>query len=171
LKFSANLSQELAMPFKGSFYYNLTGGAVLGTVPLLLLHIPRGNPFYVADKYAFYSMSPYEFAADRYASLLTRYSLGGLLFDRIPLVNKLGLRERLTANFFWGDLSHANQSFNKVNTFRTTGPVPYAEAGVGVENIFNLFSIDCIWRLNHLTDVTATRGTRFGIYTGLKLQF
>lgn len=72
-KLSAGVSQELPTPFKGSFYYNLSGGAVLGTVPLLLLHIPRGNPNYVADKYAFYSMSPYEFAADRYVSLLTRY--------------------------------------------------------------------------------------------------
>ncbi len=171
VKFSLSLSQDKPMPFKGSFYYNLTGGAVLGTVPLLLLHIPRGNPFYVADKYAFYGMSPYEFAADRYASLLTRYSLGGLILDKIPLLNKLNLRERVTANFFWGDMTAANREVNKVNTYNTTGPVPYAEAGVGIENIFNLFSIDCIWRLNHVAGADAVRITRFGIYTGLKLQF
>jgi hypothetical protein len=158
-------------PFKGSLYYNLTGGVVLGTVPLLLLQIPRGNPNYVADKYAFYGMSPYEFAADRYVSLLTRYSLGGLILDRIPLLNKLGLRERLTANLFWGSLSGTNRDFNKINTFRTTSSTPYAEAGVGVENILNLFSIDAIWRLNYLDGADQSRITRFGIYTGLKLQF
>lgn len=171
LKLSASVSQELPTPFKGSFYYTLTAGAVLGTVPLLLLHIPRGNPFYVADKYAFYSMSPYEFAADRYVSLLTRYSLGGLILDKIPLLNKLNMRERVTANLFWGDLTPVNREFNKVNTFRTTGKVPYAEAGVGVENILNLFSIDVIWRLNHFSTADAVRSTPFGIYTGLKLQF
>ena len=170
-KLSASVSQELPAPFKGLFYYNLTAGTVLGTVPLLLLHIPRGNPFYVADKYAFYSMSPYEFAADHYVSLLTRYSLGGLILDKIPLLNKLSMRERVTANFFWGNLNPENQSFNKVNTFRTTEKMPYAEAGVGVENILNLFSIDCIWRLNYLSTADAARSTRFGIYTGLKLQF
>lgn len=170
-KASIGLSQEMPAPFKGLFYYNLTGGVVVGTVPLLLLHIPRGNPNYVADKYAFYGMSPYEFAADRYVSLLTRYSLGGLVFDRIPLVRKLGLRERVTANLFWGGLSEANQNFNRINSFRTTGNTPYAEAGFGVENILKLFSIDAIWRLTHLSQVDAARITRFGIYTGLKLQF
>ncbi|XAZ81870.1 DUF5686 family protein (plasmid) [Fibrella sp. ES10-3-2-2] len=170
-RLSTSLTQEMPAPLKGSFYYNLTGGVVLGTVPLLLLHIPRGNPNYVADKYAFYGMSPYEFAADRYISLLTRYSLGGLILDRIPLLNKLGLRERVTANLFWGSLSGANRDFNKINTFRTTGSVPYAEAGVGIENILNLFSIDAIWRLNYLDGADAARSTRFGIYTGLKLQF
>ncbi len=26
---------------------------------------------------------------------------------------------------------------------------PYVEAGFGVENIFRLFRVDCIWRLTH----------------------
>lgn len=81
------------------------------------------------------------------------------------------MRERVTANLFWGDLSGANREFNKVNPFRTTGRTPYAEAGVGIEHILNLFSIDAIWRLNYLSGADAARSTRFGIYTGLKLQF
>ncbi len=39
----------------------------------------------------------------------------------------------------------------------STGRPPYAEAGVGVENIFNFFSIDCIWRLNHLQGADQAR--------------
>lgn len=159
------------MPLKGNFYYNIGVGKIFGTLPLLLLHIPRGNPFYIADRYAFYGMSPYEFAADGYVSLLTRYSLGGLILDKIPLLNKLNLRERITANFFWGDLTTNNIAFNKLNTFRITGNIPYAEVGIGVENIFNFFSIDCVWRLNHLDGVDVARITRFGIYTGVKIQF
>ncbi|MCA0233124.1 DUF5686 family protein [Runella sp. MFBS21] len=171
LKTNISLSQDLPMPLKGNFYYNIGVGKIFGTLPLLLLHIPRGNPFYIADRYAFYGMSPYEFAADGYVSLLTRYSLGGLILDKIPLLNKLNLRERITANFFWGDLTTNNIAFNKLNTFRITGNIPYAEVGIGVENIFNFFSIDCVWRLNHLDGVDVARITRFGIYTGVKIQF
>ncbi|RRB04493.1 DUF5686 family protein [Larkinella rosea] len=171
LKFSVSLSQNLPMPLKGTLYYNLTSGAVLGTVPLLLLHIPRGNPYFVADKYAFNGMSPYEFAADRYVSLITRYSLGGLILNKIPLLNQFDLRERVTANFFWGDLAQTCRNFNQVNSFKTTGRTPYAEVGVGVENIFNLFSVDCIWRLNHLTAVNTAHASHFGIYTGVRIQF
>ncbi|GAB2798039.1 DUF5686 and carboxypeptidase-like regulatory domain-containing protein [Rhabdobacter roseus] len=171
VKANLSVSQDVPMPLKGSLYYNLSAGKVFGKVPLLLLHIPRGNPYYIADRYAFYGMSPYEFAADRYASLQTRYSLGGLILDRVPLLNKLHLRERLTANLYWGDLTKANTDFNQINAVRTTGRTPYAEAGVGVENIFNFFSIDCIWRLNHLQGADQARITRFGIYTGVKIQF
>lgn len=171
LKTNISLSQDVLMPLKGSFYYNIGVGKIFGTLPLLLLYIPRGNPYYIADRYAFYGMSPYEFAADRHVSLLTRYSLGGLILDKIPLINKLNLRERLTANFFWGDLTANNTAFNKINTFRTTGKTPYAEVGVGVENILNFFSIDCVWRLNHLDGADVSRITRFGIYTGVKIQF
>jgi hypothetical protein len=171
VKANVSVSQDLPMPLKGSFYYNLSAGKVFGTVPLLLLYIPRGNPYYIADRYAFYGMSPYEFAADRYASLQTRYSLGGLIMDRLPLINKFHLRERLIANLYWGDLTKANTDFNQINAIHTTGRTPYAEAGVGVENIFNFFSIDCIWRLNHLQGADQARITRFGIYTGVKIQF
>jgi len=170
-KIHASVSQDLPMPLKGNFYYNFAVGNVFGTLPLLLLHIPRGNPFYIADRYAFYGMSPYEFTADRYASLLTRYSSGGLILDKIPLINKLNLRERITADLYWGDLTANNIKLNEINTIRTTGNTPYAGAGIGVENIFNFFSIDCIWRLNHLDNLNATRITRFGIYTGVEIQF
>lgn len=170
-KVSLGISQEKPMPFKGSFYYNLTGGAILGKAPMLLLYVPKGNPAFVSDKYSFYCMNPFEFTSDKYLSLMTRYSLGGLIFDKIPLLNKLSLRERLIANVFWGSLSDNNRMLNRGNHYNVTNRKPYAEAGVGIDNIFNLFAVDFVWRLNYLETNHAVYQTKFGVFTGVKLQF
>lgn len=114
-------------------------------------------------------MNPYEFADDKYASLMTRYSLGGFIFDKIPLLNKLNWRERITANAYWGSMSAANKTYNSLNQVRTgTGNTPFVEAGVGIENIFHVLTVDAIWELNRNDNPAISK---FGIFTGLQLKF
>jgi hypothetical protein len=168
-KFEVNIAQNINIAPKGVFHYSLSAGQIIGTVPYLALYSPPGNSTFVMNKYSFNNMLPFEFAADRYASLLMRYSMGGFILNKIPLLNKLHLRERITSNFYWGNMNAANTALNKDNNIHTTGATPYAEAGVGIENIFNVFSIDAIWRLNHLNNSPNT--TRFGIYTGFRVNF
>ena len=122
------------------------------------------------SRYVFNTMQPYEFAADRYLSLQTRLALGGMLFDRVPLLQKLGWRERLTFNAFWGDLSPGNRDFNKAQQLIAPNKKPFMEAGIGVENIFHLFSIDYVKRLNYLNSPGAT-GNRSGVFLGMKVVF
>ncbi len=168
-KVDVGIIQTFKLPPKGTFYYNLSMGKTFGTLPYILLHVPRGNEAYFLSSYAFNTMNPYEFADDRYASLLTRYSLGGFIFDKIPLLNKLDWRERMSANLYWGSMSAANKAYNSLNHIRTgTGNIPFAEAGVGIENIFHVFTVDAIWRLNHNDNPAISR---FGIFTGLQLKF
>ena len=139
-----------------------------GTAPYLLLYVPRGNEFYVSSKYSFNTLTPYEFVADRYVTLQTRLTLGGLLFDEIPLLQKLKWRERFTFNSFWGDMTASNLQYNQQSNVLTTGKTPFAEAGVGVENIFHVLSIEYIRRLNHLRNQYAQKG---GWYAGVTLNF
>lgn len=167
-KINLSITQFLNLPPKSIFYYSLQFGKTFGTLPYLLLNIPTGSESYVSSRYAFSTMSPYEFAADRFVSLKTRLSLGGLLLDKIPLLQKIGLRERLSFNSFWGDLTPANLNFNQFNDLKTTGSVPFAEVGVGIENIFHLLSLEYIWRLNHLNDPKTQKG---GLYTGITFVF
>lgn len=171
-RINIGISQEINLPPKGSFYYNLTIGKFFGVAPNILLNVPQGNASYVYSKYGFNNMNPYEFATDRYVSLKLKYSMGGLILDKIPLLNKFNLRERFTANFFWGDNNTANKSYNEVigSMSQTTGSIPYAEAGIGIENILNFISVDAIWRLNHLDNPTVPI-TKFGVYVGVKIGF
>lgn len=172
-KLQIGVAQNINIAPKGSFNYNIKAGKVFGTVPYLLMHVPHGNPNYIYSKYAFNNMNPYEFVADRFVSAQLRYSMGGLIFDKIPLIKKLNWRERFIGNFFWGDMSSNNLDYNKQlkSPSIATGKVPYAEVGAGIENIFNLFSIDAVWRLTHLDNTNNLNLNRFGIYGGMKIDF
>lgn len=167
-KLEMGVEQYLRVPPKMLFYYRLEAGKIFGTLPYLLLHIPAGNEYYVASKYEFNTMNPYEFASDRYVSLHTRFTFGGLLLDKIPLVRKLGWRERISFNSYWGDMTNANIQYNKGEHFKLIGNVPFMEAGAGIENIFHLLSIEYFRRLNYLNHHNAQRG---GVYLGMTLNF
>ena len=167
-KIDVGIEQRLRLPPKSMLFYKLEAGKVFGILPYLLLNIPAGNEYYVASKYQFNTMAPYEFAADRYVSLHTRFYLGGVLFDKIPLLRKWGWRERFSFNSYWGDMSKANKDYNKNSNFNLLGKVPFMEASAGVENIFHIISVEYYRRLNYLNNPYARKD---GIYVGLTLSF
>ena len=167
-KINVGIEQRLQLPPKSILYYKLEAGKVFGTLPYLLLNIPAGNEYYVASKYQFNTMVPYEFAADKYISLHTRFSLGGALFDKIPLLQKLGWRERFSFNAYWGNMNSANIAYNKNSNFNLLGKVPFMEASIGVENIFHILSLEYYKRLNYLNNLYAKPN---GLYLGITLIF
>lgn len=167
-KVSVGVEQELRIPPKFIFYYNVHVGKTFGTAPYLLLNVPAGNEYFVASRYLFNTMVPYEFAADEYISLYSRFYLGGLFFNKIPFIRKLGWRERFSFNAFEGSMTAANRNYNKDVTFRVPDKDPFMEAGVGVENIFHVFSVDYYQRISALNQSNAPNG---GIFLGLNITF
>ncbi len=167
-KVKIGIEQRLRLPPKGMLFYKVEAGKVFGTIPYLLLNIPAGNEYYVASKYQFNTMSPYEFASDRFISLHTRYYLGGALFDKVPFLRKLGWKERFSFNAYWGDMNKANIDYNKNSNYNLIGKAPFMEASVGIENIFHVMSIEYYRRLNYLNNPYAKND---GIYLGITLAF
>ncbi|WP_394767415.1 DUF5686 family protein [Ferruginibacter sp.] len=167
-KINLSIEQQLRLPPKMMLYYKVEAGKTFGTIPYLLLNIPSGNEYYAASKYQYNTMAPYEFATDRYISLHTRFYLGGALFDKIPLLQKLGWRERFSFNAYWGDMSKANIEYNKSSNFNLIGSAPFMEASVGIGNIFHVLSIEYYRRLNYLNNPYSKRD---GIYLGLTVAF
>ncbi|HMS28950.1 MAG TPA: DUF5686 family protein [Saprospiraceae bacterium] len=151
---------------KWTISWNADVGKIFGKVPLLLAYIPRGNESYFTTKYAFNTMNKYEFVADRYASVQATISFGGTFFDYIPGINKLGWRERILVNSFWGDLSKQNKDFNYNSIYTTADKQPFLEFGAGIENIFHLFSIDYIYRANYKRS-----GPSSGLFAGIRAFF
>jgi hypothetical protein len=149
-------------------YYKVEGGSINKTLPYLLLNIPAGNQYFVASKYVFNTMNPYEFAADKYVSLQTRLHLGGVLFEKIPFIQKLGWRERFSFNAYWGDMSSANQVYNKSSRFYIANRKPFMEASAGVENVFHFLSIEYFKRLSYLGNPSITKS---GLFFGVTIVF
>jgi hypothetical protein len=164
---SLGLQGDVILTAKQYFYYNLWVGKIYGTVPFLLLKNPEGNFHHVHNKYLFNNMNLLEFSADQYTSLNFQYFFGGWIADHLPLIKKLKLRGVATSNIFYGSVNQANREYNKFNNIGIAYPIPYVEAGFGIENILKFIRIDCIWRI---TQRDRPEAYKFGVYASLFIK-
>ena len=118
---------------------------------------PNANLSYTIQPESYSLMDPMEFANDSYASIDMTYFGNGVLFNRIPGINKLKLREAITFKGLMGSLSDKNNP--KINGSLLAFPAdthsmkmkttPYMEIGAGIDNIFSVLRVDYVWRLTY----------------------
>ena len=136
-------------------------GKIIGTVPLHLLNVVPGNQSYFSIRNTFDLLNYYEFVTDTYASLKYEHNFNGRIFNYIPLINRLNLREIVSAKGVWGSVTAENEAINVSSV--TPYKVPeemYIEYSFGIGNIFKVFQLNFIWRGTYL-DVPETNN--FGV--------
>ena len=145
----------------GKFDVQLRAGAQWDKVPFPLLIMPAANLSYVVQRGAFNLINNMEFLNDRYASVDLAWDMNGKIFNRIPLLKKLKWREYIGFKGLWGSLTDKNNPFLFQNMGDATlmyfpegshvmNPKrPYMELIVGVHNIFKLFHVQYVRRLNY----------------------
>ncbi len=135
---------------------------------------PGANLSYTIQKNAFSLMNPMEFAVDQYASWSLNYNGNGILFNRIPLIKRLHLRENIGFKGLFGSLSKKNNpAYNKTlfpfpadsETGLLDPGTPYMEFSAGIDNILSLFRVDWVYRLTYRDRPDIDRwGIRFGLH-------
>jgi hypothetical protein len=173
--FQVSLEDYFLLGSFGGTTYSIKAGKVYGILPTLLLESPPGNETYFMNHGSFNLMNEYEFVMDSYAELFLTHSFHGFFLNKIPLIQKLKLREVATFKMVYGSLSENNTETNNYNNgaapyyIGNTAPfpIPYMEAGIGVENIFKLVRVDAIWRLSYRNNPLAPN---FGVRLGVSLD-
>lgn len=164
-KLVLNVSDRIRItPILGYTDYVLEGGKIWGTVAYPIMELHGGNETYIYDQMAFNMMKYYEFASDQFVSFSLFHHFEGLFLNKVPLLRKLKWREVATLKTVWGSVNAENR---KTLLFPTTlsslDKGPYAEASIGVENVFKIFRADMFWRLNyHLPKAIDNFGFKFG---------
>ncbi len=169
-----SVSEDINIPPLGHLYYNVFAGQYFGTLPYPLLEIHLGNDFLYYNQFAFEMMRTYEFLSDRYAGFNIEHNIGGGIFNRIPAVKKLKLRQFWTAKGVIGALSPDNLRLNIVNKsypFRSLQGDPYLELGTGVSNILQVFRLDFVWRVTPRPLSSEATNRYFGIFGSVKFEF
>ncbi|MEM6320529.1 MAG: DUF5686 family protein [Bacteroidota bacterium] len=88
---------------------SMEGGKVWGDgIPYFSLLIPKGNQTFAYKTETVNMMNFLEFTNDAYVSWNMQHSFNGFIFNRIPLLKKLKLRELITFKGVWGSLRDAN---------------------------------------------------------------
>ncbi|MFY0594528.1 DUF5686 family protein [Roseivirga sp.] len=158
-KVNFGISQRLKMGFWGVSTYQVSAGKIFDDVPYPLLTAHIGNEQFVYTDIAYNTMNFFEFVSQSYASLSYQHKFGGFVFNRIPLMKKLKWRLVGTGNVLFGGVSDSTLAaqvrsdeggndlpfFNVLESGR-----PFAEVGLGVENIFKFFRVDFVRRLTYL---------------------
>ncbi len=107
-KVSLSVSDDIKISPLGSLYVNVFAGKYFGTLPYPLLEIHPGNEFHYYNKYAFNMMNRFEFISDQYAGINLEHNIGGGVFNYIPYLKKLKMRQFWTAKVLYGSLSDEN---------------------------------------------------------------
>ena len=181
--------QRISFRFFKKFQFSILGfahvafetGKIFGEgLPYPILFIPPANQTYELQSYAYNMMNFLEFTYDQYASVTIRYFFNGFIFNKIPLFKRLKWREVASFKALYGKISDANNPNLRPELIQfptdargnpTTfllGTQPYMEASVGVDNVFKIFSISFVKRLNYLDQPNIPQ--LFGV-DGLGLRF
>lgn len=163
-KLHVTVRQQVSFSVGGRLTYVASAGIVIGKVPYPLLEIMDGNQSYLYDAYRFTLMNSHQYATDKFLTLHAEWNGMGVLFNLIPGVRFLHLRELVECKIAYGGLSDGHSFTDGMQPLT----VPYVEMGVGIGNILRLVDIYSVWRLTHRNDPTTPLwGIRAHIYIGL----
>ncbi|MBQ2123480.1 MAG: carboxypeptidase-like regulatory domain-containing protein [Bacteroidaceae bacterium] len=157
----------------------IKAGAQWNRVPFPYLIVPAANLSYIKDDNTFSLMTNMEFLNDRYAAIFASWDLNGKIFNRLPLIRHLKLREYFGFSALWGHLTSKNNPMLKKNSgdsrlyyfpgkFENDGtytPItttmksstPYVEAYFGLYNILKFFNVEYVRRLTYLDNPETDR--------------
>lgn len=179
-KLTVNIFKRLNLSPIGYSNLEIEAGKVFGTVPYPLLEIHRANQTFSYQMQSYNLMNFLEFVSDEYASINYTHFFNGFFFNKIPLFKKLKWREVASVKMIYGRITDANNPDLNPGLFKlpvqTDGsPLtyslsarPYMEASIGIANIFKIFRIDLIRRINYLEHANVSE---YGVRGMFKFDF
>jgi len=162
------LRHKVTLGTLGFFIYQVEAGKIWGRVPYPLMELHKGNETYYYNDLAFNTMNFFEFVSDEYVSAIYTHHLNGLFLNKFPLLRKLKWREVITGKAVVGRVTNFSESELLLGSNMYTLNQPFAEAAVGIENIFRVLRVDALWRLTHLDHPDIVK---FGIRAKLYVNF
>lgn len=159
------LTQHAQLGMGGTLSYAFQAGAIFGSVPSFLLWQASANQGYAYDPYRFTFLHGNQLMADKYVALQTEWNGQGILFNLIPGIRWLHLRELVEAKIAYGYLS-AQRSVSPPDGLYSVSPQGglYGEVGVGIGNILRVCDLYSVWGF---TPGATSWGIRFRIHLGL----
>ncbi|MBF6596773.1 MAG: hypothetical protein ITF98_00905 [Fermentimonas sp.] len=146
---------------------------VWNVVPFPLLVYPNQRYRHHIENNAFFLNRALEFVADEQVTLRATFVGDDLLLAKIPIINKLQIRELLSFRASYGRLSSGNQRgflnsdemishplnlYNFPQASYQYGSKPYVEGTIGITNILGLLRVEYVHRFTYRNHPDALLG-------------
>lgn len=124
-------------------------------VPFPLLVYPNQRQRHHIENNAFFLNRALEFMADEQVTIRTTFVGDNLLLAKVPLLDRLGLRELLSLRASYGRLSDKNDPERTQELYRFPalshryGDTPYMEGTIGITNILGLLRVEYVHRFTY----------------------
>jgi len=142
--------------------YSLKLGKIFGRVPYTAAYLTQGNLGVLLDKFNYNLLREFEFVTDQYAQFWLEHHFNGFIFNKIPGISKLKLREVIIFKSLIGTFDKKNSKLLSVpSELMSPYKVPYIELGFGIENIAYLFRVDFLWRATYRNNGGQNWGVKF----------
>jgi hypothetical protein len=155
----------------GDVDLEVSAGKIWNRLPFPLLFIPQGNQSYILEDNGFNLLNFNEFVTDNFVAGKINFR-----FNRSPVQlfwRKSKIKSSLGSRIIYGPLSGNNNPALHAGLspfgpgVRALGEKPYLEINAGLTNIFSLFHIEYVRRLNYTGD-----GIKKGsLFVGIDLRF
>lgn len=134
----------------GKWKYFVEAGKIFGNVPYPLLKFfsTKTNGGY--GLYQFSLMNHFEYPMDTYLSLHTELITNGIIFNQLPILKHLNIREMATYRIGYGTLSNSQTRWMDFPPNSTPMKRPYSEISVGFTNFLKILTFQSVWRLSDL---------------------
>ncbi|MBE7170734.1 MAG: carboxypeptidase-like regulatory domain-containing protein [Williamsia sp.] len=161
--------QNLFMHAEKRFYLSqlgytdvtVEGAYIFGKLPFPLMTIHRANQTYAYQLISYNLMNFLEFVSDHHVTVYADHYFNGFIFNKIPLLKKLKLREVIAGKILYGGTRDENNPYKDPSLIKfptTNGAIatynltntPYLEGSVGITNIFKLIRLDVVKRFTYL---------------------
>jgi hypothetical protein len=147
--------------------YMVNAGYMMGDVPFTLLEKPYGTNSLGYSRYSYNLLDYSSFSNNLYTNIHLNLNGGGVIFNRIPLISSLNLREMVSFKCHYG--TQTDQLKNTIDIpefFNHKQTMPHMELGLGITNIFKVL------RVEYLQLLSNTESTRqYSISHGIGMRF
>lgn len=147
--------------------YMINAGFMTGDVPYTLLDKPYGNNSLGYSRYSFNLLTYASFAHNLYTNIHLNLNGGGILFNRMPLLANLNLREMVSLKCHYGTRTSQLKNTIDIPVFYSREQTrPYAELGFGITNIFKVLRVEYVRVLGNKEAVN-----NYAIKHGIRMRF
>ena len=163
-RYTLELEGQLRFGPFGRIRWNTNAGMYTGTAPFALMELQPANETLLSIQPSFNLLSYFEFVTDKWARVSLEWHGEGAVLNHIPLIKRAGLREVIGVKGVTGSWDPRHETIIALPEGTTGLNGGYAEASVGIENIFQFIRIDYHFRLTESAEgMRQNHGIRVGV--------